>query len=158
MSKLVLCQWELPEFINKLMCQSSLINSFSFLFCEFNRVANWNEGKNYDFSTIDISSSQIETLVSYSRSTNVNVNMSFPNSNFEGNFSTYVFGKSFWQYRELKIDCWTSRHILYEKILIPFVCVEFRILIKKWNVYEGHIFSKLQTYYKHVDWKRLPCV
>jgi len=28
--------------------------------------------------------------------------MSFPNSKFEGNFSTYVFGKSFWHYRELK--------------------------------------------------------
>jgi len=27
--------------------------------------------------------------------------MSFPNSNFEGNFSTYVFGKSFWHYRDL---------------------------------------------------------
>ena len=75
--------------------------------------------QNYDFSTIDISNSQIETLVSYSRSTNVNVNMSFPNSNFEGNFSTYVFGKSFWQYRELKIDCWTSRNMLCKKILIP---------------------------------------
>ena len=29
------------------------------------------------------------------KATNVNVNMSFPNSNFEGNFSSYVFGKSF---------------------------------------------------------------
>jgi len=25
--------------------------------------------------------------------------MSFPKSNFEGNFSSYVFGKSFWRYR-----------------------------------------------------------
>jgi len=39
--------------------------------------------------------SQIEILVSYSRSTNVNVNISFTKSNFEGIFSTYVFGKSF---------------------------------------------------------------
>jgi len=31
--------------LKKLMCQSSLINSVSFLFCEFNRVASWNEGK-----------------------------------------------------------------------------------------------------------------
>jgi len=38
---------------------------------------------------------QIQPLVSYSSSTNVNVNMSFPNSNFEENFSAYVFGKSF---------------------------------------------------------------
>jgi len=43
--------------------------------------------------------------------------MYFPNSNFEGNFSTYVFGKSFCHYGELKIDCWASRYILCEKIL-----------------------------------------
>jgi len=42
-------------------------------------------------------------MVSFSRSTNVNANMSFfLNSDFEGNFSTYVFGKWFWYYRELK--------------------------------------------------------
>ena len=44
-SKLQLCQFEIPIFINKLMCQSSLINSFSFMFCECNRVSSWNEGK-----------------------------------------------------------------------------------------------------------------
>jgi len=33
--------------------------------------------QNYHFSTIVIENSQIEALVSYSRSTNVNVNMSF---------------------------------------------------------------------------------
>jgi len=42
-----------------------------------------------------ISNSQIETLVTLSSSTKVNVNMYFPNSNFKDNFSTYVFGKSF---------------------------------------------------------------
>jgi len=72
---------------------------------------------NYFFSTIIISTSQIEILVSYSRSTYVNVNMLFPNSNFEEKFSTYVFGKSFCHYRELKCECWTSRHQLCEKIL-----------------------------------------
>ena len=41
--------------------------------------------------------------------------MSFPSSNFEGNFSNYVFGKSFRHYRKLKIDCWTSRHIYNAK-------------------------------------------
>ena len=57
-----------------------------------------------------------------------------------------MFGKTFWHYRELKIDCWTSRHILCQKILISFACVEFRILVEKWNVY-GHIFQRpfLQT-------------
>ena len=103
--------------------------------------------QNYHISTIIISNSQIETLVSYSRSTTLNVNMSFPSSKFEGNFSTYVYDKSFWHYRELKIDCWTSRNILCEKKLNSFVCVEVRILVEKWNVYEGHIFLRtlLQT-------------
>ena len=63
--------------------------------------------QNYYISTIIISNSQIEILVSYSRSTNVEINMSFPNSKFEGNFSTYVFGKSFWHYLELKSERWT---------------------------------------------------
>ena len=86
-------------------------------------------------------------MVSYTRSTNVHVNMYFPNSNFDGNFSTYVFGKSFWHYRELNIHCWTSQHIYCEKILKSFVCVEVRILVEKCNIYEVHSFSRplLQT-------------
>ena len=44
-SKLQLCQLELPIFIKKLMCQSSLINTVSFVFCEFYRVSRWNEAK-----------------------------------------------------------------------------------------------------------------
>jgi len=39
--------------------------------------------QNSNISTIIISNSQIEILVSYSTSTDVNVNMSFPNSKFE---------------------------------------------------------------------------
>ena len=129
------------------MCQSSLINSVSFVFCEFNRVSELKWWQNIHFSRIIISNSQIETLVSYSRSNNVNVNMSFPNSNFERNFSTYVFGKSFWNYRELKIVCWISRHILCEKSIKPFQCVEFKIPVETCNIYEGHIFPRplLQT-------------
>jgi len=42
--------------------------------------------------------------------------MSYHSRNFEGNFSSYVFGKSFWYWRELKIDCWTSRHICEKNI------------------------------------------
>jgi len=57
--------------------------------------------------------------------------MSFPNSIFEGNFRTYVFGKSFWHYRDLKSECWTSRHILCNKILNFFKCMEVRIHSKK---------------------------
>ena len=98
--------------------------------------------QNYHFSTIIISNSQIETLVSYSSSTKFNVNMSFPNSNFEGKFSTYVFGKSFLHYRNLKSECWTSRHILCKKIWIFFICVEVRLQCKKWNMYEAHIFPR----------------
>jgi len=41
--------------------------------------------------------------------------MSVPNSNFQRNFSTYVFGKCFWHFREVINDCWTSRHLLWEK-------------------------------------------
>jgi len=49
----------------------------------------------YYFSTFIISNYQIEILDSNSKSSYVNVNMGFPSSNFEGNVSTYVFGKSF---------------------------------------------------------------
>jgi len=45
-----------------------------------------------------------------------NVNMSVPKSHFGANFGTYVFaGVCFWHFRELKSDCWTSRHLLCEK-------------------------------------------
>jgi len=44
-SKLQLCQLEIPIFINKLMCQRSLINWVSFVICEFNRIVGWNECK-----------------------------------------------------------------------------------------------------------------
>ena len=71
----------------------------------------------YYFRTFIFSNSQIEILVSFSKTTIVNVNLSFRNSNFEGNFSTYVFGKPFCHYRDLKSECWTSRHILCKKIL-----------------------------------------
>ena len=57
--------------------------------------------------------------------------MPFPSSNFEGNFSTYLFGKIFCHYRELKIDCWSSQHTLGEKNIKYFVCEEFRILVEK---------------------------
>jgi len=57
--------------------------------------------------------------------------MSFPSGNFEGNFSIYVFGKSFLHYRELKIDCWTSRHILCKKNIKIFRMLENRIIAEK---------------------------
>ena len=55
--------------------------------------------------------------------------------------------KAFWHYRDLKSECWTSRHILSKKILNFFVCVEVRFFGEKWNIYEAHIFPRplLQT-------------
>jgi hypothetical protein len=118
--KLQLCQLELPTSIYRLMSQSSLKITVSLVFCLFNRVGRWNEGK-----TIILIRSlfqfQIEIMVSYSRSRNVNVNMFFHNSNYEGKVSTYVFSKSFWYYRELKSECWASRHIFREKIFNFFL-------------------------------------
>ena len=68
-------QINLSVFINKLV---------SFLFCEFKRVTSLKEGKK-KFYNVHLLKLLIEILFSFSRSTNVNVNMSFPNSNFEGN-------------------------------------------------------------------------
>ena len=101
-SKLLLCKLEIQIFINKLMCQISLIKAVSFVFCEFNRLASWNEGKTIILVRSKFQITKKKILVSYSRSTYVTLNMCFPNSNFEGNFSTYVFGKLFWHYGELK--------------------------------------------------------
>jgi len=98
------------------------------------------------FYTTIISNSQIEILVSYSRSTYVNVNMSFPNRNFEGNFSTYVFGKSFWHYRELKIGCWTSRHILCEKNIKFFrMCGVWNSCRKVKYIWSSHFPESITT-------------
>jgi len=122
---------------------SDYINKHSFIYVL--RIWTCSELKwreNYHFSTTIISNSQIEILVSNSRSTYVNVNMSIPNSNSEGNLSTYVFCTSFCHYEELKIDWWSSRHILCEKILNTFVCAEVRILVEKWNIYEAHIIPR----------------
>ena len=96
----------------------------------------------YYFRTFIFSNSQIDILVSFSKSTNVNLNMSFPNSNFEGNFSTYEFCKSFWHYRDLKSECWTSRHILCKKILNFSFVWRLEFFVNKWNMYEVHIFPR----------------
>ena len=91
-SNLEICQLEMLIFIYKLLCQSSLLK----FFISVQWTYSCNELKRrqkYYFRTFIFSNSQIEILVSFSRSTNINVNMPFPNSSFEGNFSTYVFGK-----------------------------------------------------------------
>ena len=139
---------ELPIFIYKLMCQISLWISISYVLCEYNIVGSWNKSNTIIKLRSSFQICQLEILVLYSSSTNVNVNMSFQNSNFEGNFSTYVFGNSLRHYRELEIDCWAWRHILCEKDINIFICVEFRIVVGTWYIFEAHIFprSLLQTY------------
>ena len=61
MSILLLYQLEIPIFINKLMYQSSLLNSFSFVFFWIKLFSELKWKQNYHFSTINISNSQLET-------------------------------------------------------------------------------------------------
>ena len=119
------------------------------MFCDFHRVGSSNEGK----TTIIISNSQIEILVSYTRSRNVNVSMSFPNRNFEGNFCIMCLASHFdiiesWKLIVVHCDIYYAKQILN-----TFVCVEVRILVGKWNIHEAHVFPKplLQI----CIWKRL---
>ena len=51
----------------------TLINAVSFVFCEFNCVANWNEGKAIILVRSSFKIPKIEILVLYSRSKYVNV-------------------------------------------------------------------------------------
>ena len=95
----------------------------------------------YYFRTFIFSNSQIEILVLFSRSTNVNVNMSFPNSNFEGNSSTYVFGKSFHIIENWKVKV-GHRDIYNAKTIKFFHVWRLQFLVKKWNLYGAHIFPK----------------
>jgi len=46
--------------------------------------------------------------------------MSLTNNNFEGNISTYMFGKRFWYFRGPEVDCQESLHFLWEKIFNSF--------------------------------------
>ena len=63
---LQICQLEIPVFINKLMCESSLWVSVSYGFCEFNRVASCNKGKAIILVRSSFQICQLEILVSYS--------------------------------------------------------------------------------------------
>jgi hypothetical protein len=78
--------------------------------------------------------------VSVKRKRVSNVNMSVPKSKFEGKFSIFLAGVCFLYFRGLKCDCCTSRHLLCERILNYFGCVEIRILVEKLNKYKAHIF------------------
>ena len=118
---------------------SELINKIvSFLFCEFNRVTSWKEGKNIIYRTSIFSNSQIEILVSFSRSTNVNVNMSFPNSNFEGKL---CYASHFDIIETWKVNV-GHRDIYYEKILNFSYVWRLEFFVKKWNMCEAPIFPR----------------
>ena len=53
-----------------------------------------------------------------------------------------MFGKSFWHYRNLNSECWTSGHILCKKILKFLYVWKLEFFVKKCNMYEAHIFPR----------------
>ena len=140
-SKLELYQLEIPIFIYKLKCQSWLIDLFHF--CSANLIVydlKWRQ--KYYFSTFIFSNSQIEILVLYSRSTNVNVNTSFTNSNFEGNLCYAIY---FDIIEPWKVN-FGLRNIYYAKNTKFFICVEVRILCKKVKyVWSSHFPEAITT-------------
>ena len=116
-SKLELCQLEMLIFIYKLMCQNSLMNCFISVLW----IYSCNELKRmqkYYFRTFIFSNSQIELLLSFSSSTNVNVNMCFPNSNFEGNL---CYASHFDIIETWKVNVGIKSYIM-QKILNFFMC------------------------------------
>ena len=102
--------------------------------------------QNYHLSSIIISNAQIEKLVSNSRSTNDNVNMSFPNSNKEETLVLMFFASHFDIIESWKLIV-DHGYKYAKKIINPFVCVKVRILVEKRNEHEDHIFLRplLQT-------------
>ena len=123
-------QNNVSEYINK----HNFISVLGIYSC--NELEWW---QNYYFCTIIISNSQIEILVSFSRSTNVNVNISFLIVILK---ETYVLSKLFWHYRDLKSECWKSRHIICKKILNFSYVWRLEFFVKEWNMYEVHIFPR----------------
>ena len=72
-----------------------------------------------------------------------NVNMSVPESNFEGLLLLMCLAAvRFWKVRKLE-GCCTSFHLLWKSVLNYFGWVEVRILVGRWNIYEAHIFTWL---------------
>ena len=87
--------------------------------------------QNYHFSTIIILNSQIETLVSYSGSTNINVNMIFPSSNFEETLVLMCLVRHFDIIENCKLIVGHRNIYNAKKILNSFECVEVKILVGK---------------------------
>jgi len=57
--------------------------------------------------------------------------MSVPKSNFQGNLNTCVFCNCFAHLREFNNDCWTSRHLLCEKVFKYFGRLDVKNFVEK---------------------------
>ena len=90
------------------------------------------------FRTFIFSNSQIELLVSFSRSTNVNVNMSFLIVILKETLLLMCLASHFKIIERCKLYV-GHRDIYYANNIKFFICVVVRILVKKWNMYEAHI-------------------
>ena len=140
-SKLELCQLEKLIIIYKLKGQSSLINLFHF--CSVNLCNELKRKQKYYFRTFNFSNSQIEILDSFSSSTNVNVNISFPNSNFEGNLCVMQVILTLSRPEKWILEIATY---IIQKVLNFFICVEFKILCKKVKyVWSSHFPEAITT-------------
>ena len=110
-----------------------------FHFCSVNLIVQRAEKKQkYFFRTFIFLNSQIELLVSFSRSTNVNVNMSLPNSNFEGNL---FYASHFDIIETWKVNV-AYRDIYYAKNFNFSYEWRLEFFVKKWNMYEAHILPR----------------
>ena len=99
----------------------------------------------YYFRTFIFSNSQIEILVSFSRSTNVNVNMSFPNIILKETLVLMCLASHYDIIETWKVNV-GHRDIYYAKILNFFKCVEVRILCKKVKyVWSSHFPEAITT-------------
>ena len=82
-------------------------------------------------------------MVSFSRSTNVNINMSFPNSNFEGNLCVMQVILTLSRPEKWMLEIATY---IIQNNIIYFICVEVRILCKKVKyVWSSHFQEAITT-------------
>ena len=118
-----------------------IIKLVSFLFCEFNRVTSWNESKNiilvrspiqipkknywFHFQGQRISMQTCLFLIVILKETLVLMCLA-------GHLALT---------RAEKWMLGIATYIMRKNIKF-FICVEVRILVKKWNMYEAHIFPR----------------
>jgi hypothetical protein len=104
----------------------------------------WNKCKSIINVRSSFQISQMKILVSYSRTTYVNVNMFFIIVILKETLVLMCLARHFVIIESLKLI--VEHRVIYyaKKILNFFIYVEFRILVEKWNVYEGHTFLRPQ--------------